>query len=535
MKRQSIYLLLLTGLLFLFSCYEDLSTDATGSYPEIVLDAGDTPESLTCGYGETLHLTVNASQEGTDPADLSYEWMIDIVPEAGKDRAVISEGPEVEYLVLNSPNSKPYNLTLYVKNTKDGYTAIKNWHVYVVSTLGDGLLVAHTRDGGKTTQLSLTCASPITYAYSASAPRVTDRLYELANGGKSIEGRVTGLLARATSDLEAANPNSYGTERVMVTTDRNEILMLDPLNYSLVGRNEDLFSGTRYFSKFESRLIGNVSAVSTFVSVEGHLYGCMEVMEYKYSPVSYGGTKTGVFGPNNTCAPLTNQGFIMCFDPVTKKFYGCNGVFLTQSSMTAYEGVDTVPEADWLADKEAVACGALKSLNTSYVMKDSADQYYLVEICINQGTKAKIVPLNLPEVDKAIGWAFCDNCEVVYYYTPDTIYSTIVSGSTSATKALSWKPDSSDEKITMVRQYTQGWYGTGQKDNSSKPGDLTYYEYILDTNRTQIVIVTYNEKTGEGKFYLRPFNVSTGMFSAFKNNGTYGGYGEITAICGTRR
>ena len=44
----------------------------------------------------------------------------------------------------------------------------------------------------------------------------------------------------------------------------------------------------------------------------------------------------------------------------------------------------------------------------------------------------------------------------------------------------------------------------------------------------------YNEKTGEGKIYLRPFNVSTGLFTS-KNNGTYGGFGEITAICPTFR
>lgn len=44
-----------------------------------------------------------------------------------------------------------------------------------------------------------------------------------------------------------------------------------------------------------------------------------------------------------------------------------------------------------------------------------------------------------------------------------------------------------------------------------------------------MVIVTYNEKTGEGKFYLRPYNVSTGLFT-YKDNGSYGGFGKISSI-----
>ena len=50
----------------------------------------------------------------------------------------------------------------------------------------------------------------------------------------------------------------------------------------------------------------------------------------------------------------------------------------------------------------------------------------------------------------------------------------------------------------------------------------------------QIVIFTYNEKTGEGKIYLRPFNVSTGLFT-YKDNGVYGGFGRITAAATTFR
>ena len=53
-------------------------------------------------------------------------------------------------------------------------------------------------------------------------------------------------------------------------------------------------------------------------------------------------------------------------------------------------------------------------------------------------------------------------------------------------------------------------------------------------NRMQMMIVTHNESTGEGKIYLYSFNLSTGLFGQ-QANGTYGGFNEITAITTTLR
>ena len=50
----------------------------------------------------------------------------------------------------------------------------------------------------------------------------------------------------------------------------------------------------------------------------------------------------------------------------------------------------------------------------------------------------------------------------------------------------------------------------------------------------QMMIVTHNESTGEGKIYLYSFNLSTGLFGQ-QANGTYGGFNEITAITTTLR
>ena len=88
-------------------------------------------------------------------------------------------------------------------------------------------------------------------------------------------------------------------------------------------------------------------------------------------------------------------------------------------------------------------------------------------------------------------------------------------------------PDNKNEVITGIKFYTQGWYGSHGFDYNS-------YTFPLATNRMQVMIFTYNEKTGEGKIYLRPFNVSTGLFT-YKDNGVYGGFGRITAATSTFR
>ena len=82
--------------------------------------------------------------------------------------------------------------------------------------------------------------------------------------------------------------------------------------------------------------------------------------------------------------------------------------------------------------------------------------------------------------------------------------------------------------LARIRQYTQAWYGTHQYG----PTD---YPFTLPTNRSQLIITTHNDKTGEGKVYLRGFSVSTGLFTFTGDGGTFSGFGEITAMCTTLR
>ena len=100
-----------------------------------------------------------------------------------------------------------------------------------------------------------------------------------------------------------------------------------------------------------------------------------------------------------------------------------------------------------------------------------------------------------------------------------------IMGGSPVYREINWKPDTGGEIITGIKFYTQGWYGTHGFNYNT-------YDFPIATNRMQIMIFTYDEASGEGKIYLRPFNVSTGLFT-FKDNGVYGGFGRITAVATT--
>ena len=175
-----------------------------------------------------------------------------------------------------------------------------------------------------------------------------------------------------------------------------------------------------------------------------------------------------------------------------------------------------------------LACGMMKQDKVCFVIKES-DGTCHATVITSDGLSATssdfIVSDVAPDIKDAKGFAFCDNADFFYYYTDQKINVVITAGKNATHRQVSWEPEDKDEKITGLYQYLQGWYSTQQ---------IQEYEHTIDTHRLQMVIVTYNEKTKEGKIYLRPFNVSTGLFT-MQSNGTYGGFNEITAITPTLR
>lgn len=508
MKRLCIKILFLGALFLLHSCYKDKSTFADKKIPDIIIE-GIEPV-MNVYYGHEIEIEAKVRQEGGRQVAFTYLWEIDLEPGSMKNRIELSNTPSLKYSVANSPSDKPYMITLTVMDPETGLSKVAGCKLYVSSSLGEGLLVAYTRDKGLTSDIDIVSSKAVTFGYNDNAPRYTRGLYSFANG-KSIEGKVNTI-----TDVVCSNTALYNMRKIMVGTE-NHIFAIEPLTFKLQGIDSDQFNVVQE-SSFGTSSTFNFAAYISGAIVNGSLYGITCNSEQNYNKITYPNEPGDIFTPSNVAYAKLDQGKIAVFDENMGKFYYMPGwMFMTG----AFQEIEKTFDVDFKGAK-SIGAGGTKNSNLGYMIKDSAGKYHICVLSFPYITEVLRYDLEGEGLDDIVSVAFCDNADLVYYATESKVYCVILSGGKASVHRLSWSPDSHDERITSLKHYQQAWYGTRQYH----PGS---YEFILPSNRMQILITTYNEKTGEGKIYLKPFNVSTGMFQ-FKDNGEFVGFGEITSI-----
>ena len=512
-KRLFCFLFMTSVILGAVSCYKDLSTVADHDIPDIIIAGVDSV--LHVAYGEEIAMDAQISQEGRSPSDLSCEWVIDITPNNGGTRIEIGDTPSLRYRVANSPSDKPYILRLNVTDHQTGLVKAAVCKLYVSSSLGEGLLVAHTRDGGKTTEFDLLANPYVTYGYTSAEPRYTRDIYALANDC-AFEGRVNAILEMVDSDGAALNEN-----RILIGTS-DHFIALDPLTFVPNTYDAALFYSASV-TDFNTTALFNFGGYSTGAIIGGQAYGMLTHIDRQYSLLSISVTPNDFFRPGNIAyGPMQQGGHLAVFDETRGKFFFIMGWNLTQSAFSEVNASFDFP----LSGNVCIGGGCSRNQQLAFLLKDPSGAYRVCLLDVQNLThSATTFAVDGAEMDDIVSVAFCDNCDLMYYTTDRSVYVTLLSPGRVVTRKVNWSPDSPGEKITRIRQYTQGWYGTHQYY-------MNDYPFQLETNRLQLMITTYDETTGEGRIYLRPFNVSTGLFTA-KDNGTYGGFGEITAMCPT--
>ncbi len=499
--------------LALSSCYKDLSSEASITIPEITIEGVD--DVLNVVWGQELKLTANVTREGRSEDDFSYLWEIDLYPGSENERMEISDTKELDYKVSNAPSDKPYCLSLKVTDNQTGLSAFAVSKVYVGSSLSEGLLVAYTRDGGKTSEVDIVSDPVLTYGYTGDA-RYTRGLYSLSNGAP-LDGKILCM-----SEIVCSQSSSLDLTKIIIGTD-SHILSLDPLTFKLKDTDAQLFNSIKEDS-FKTVALANFGGYSSVAVVNGTLYGIVDIIDNVYSKVAYSRTPSGIFTDRNFGYYALDQGCLLVFNETDSKFYHIYGWGLMNSSLAELTSSFDVT----LTGAKAIGGGCLKGQMPSILLRAASGDHYICRFDSSSLVGATYTyQVSGADMENIVSVAFCDNADLMYYATPSKIYSVLITGGKANVSALSWKPDSSDEKITAIRQYTQGWYGTHQYF-------LSEYPFQNEYNRLQILITTYNEKTGEGKIYMRPFNVSTGRFT-MKSNGVLTGFGEITATAPTFR
>lgn len=500
------------------SCFADLSTEADHEIPDILIE-GLAPVMYVL-YGQDIHLEVQVSQEGRTSEDHDCRWSIDLQPNTLQNRIELGEGTVLDYKVSNRPASAPYIIRLDVTDKQTGLVKMAACKLFVASSLGEGLLVAYTRDGGATSEFDLLTNKYVTWGYESDEPTYIRELYALANGHK-LEEKVNVVCEELVTD--AGGAGVYGETRIMIGTDHH-LRSIDPLTFQETEADAPLFYSA-YQTEFATTDIFNFGGYSNGAIINGEPFGMMCHIDRQYSALAISIEPKNFFRPDNVAhGPMQQGGNLAVFNENDGYFYYIMGWNLTQAAFQQIDnnyGVQTMGNV-------CIGSGCGRNQSLGFLLRDPSDTYRVFLLNTSQNIPAvDVFTLVGPDMDKIVSVCFCDNCDLMYYATDRELYATILAAGRVNTRKVNWAPDSPDEKITSVKQYLQGWYGTHQYY-------LSDYEFLLDTHRLQLIITTYNEKTGEGKIYLRPFNVSTGLFTS-KNNGTYGGFGEITAICPTFR
>ena len=272
----------------------------------------------------------------------------------------------------------------------------------------------------------------------------------------------------------------------------------------------------------------NYSKYKTGLISDGNLYDCICNSAYLYSQTVYQNKPSNIFSKETLAASKMNHLYLV--DVHQGKFLFAVGWQIAASFVDA-----PVSTTYQLKGATPVACGMMKSLDgdkSGFLVKAPDGMYYATTINYDSQGNFTFMNYNLSEIaqdlDQAKGFAFCDNADFFYYFTDREINVIITSGKNATRRPITWEPEDKSEKITGLYHYQQGFYGTQGIWSEAE------YEHALDTHRLQLVITTYDESTGEGKIYLRPFNVTTGLFTK-QSNGVYGGFKEITAITTTLR
>ena len=483
--------------------------------PDIVVTG--LPETMDVVYGEEITLSVNAYMGEKRGNDFTYLWEIDLSANRPEDRVEIGNESTLVYKVANTPTTHPYLLNVRVTDPETGLQAFRSCMLRVSSSLGEGLLVAYLLPDGKSSEFDIIAAPAITYGYEGSG-RVTKGLFSLANGTHYPE-RINCILHTVES-----SGSVYNVNRILAGS-TNHVFAIDPLSFEMGEQDGQLFN-SKTIEKFGPSILFNAGGYASFMFIDSQPYSHLCNIDNVFAKMPLSLENPLRCYPHNVGYANLDQGLICVYND-------SDGIYEVRAFQLMGGGFSKIDLTGMLGfpmdGSKCIKGGCLRGMRPAFFVKAKDDTYHIaVVVPGNNGESAFSVPVEGENLDNLVAATFCDNGDLFYYTTERDIYATIISGNTTVVRKLSWKPDGEGERITDIRQYTQAWYGTCQL---SAPE----YGYVLPTHRSLLIITTHNDSTGEGKIYLRGFNVSTGLFTFNGNYGTFGEFGEITAIASTLR
>lgn len=501
------------------SCFDDQSNTDIQIVNPIAMDSTGILAKQVVSQFEKLHIAPLIYKEGVKDADLSFLWEI----KRQKTSRELSRDMILDAEITEEPGSD-YTILLTVTDNTTTLQAFFTWALTVDRTLGEGLLVADTKDE-QTTDLHLIMA------YNFTTSKVNDKndiimrdLYSKANG-ENIRGLV--------NSMSYVNYESLKNRSVTCLTN-DAIIRVDPFTCKFLDSDEEVFvlppklieplgikTGSRGGSEY---LINNGKVHRRNVSgfQDNRTFNGAYLGDYYCSPYfsidqngwkTYSGLVYDEMEGHNRFLQIPGgyySSYMVAFQPYSSgKFDPAN--VGNKTCMYIGEGSDYTFYAV-LKDREGTNC-YLYHLKNETDNGNLGDGYYELKSC-KDISRAKFFTASPAE-------------EVLYYATEERIYSALFGQDKPVpVPANDYLIVDAGEKITSLRLHNGGGrvYLPAFNPTPENP-----YRWTWSENRI-LVATTYNELTKEGKVKVIPIETSgTGILSP-ESIKVYDGFSRIVSI-----
>ena len=513
-------LLLLSFVLLLASCYKDDSNDDYKLLSSITIDKEGASDFYSVYQYDRLKIRPVVYREGLDDSKLKYKWEI-------KDwdvDMVIGDKMELDTIISVPPMTYAYSLLFTVTDETTGISAYKLYEVTVSPILGEGLVVADTRDGGQTSDLSLIMAMNFASGFNDDKSDIIRRdLYSKFNGGK-ISGPVTGL----------QNTN-YGTNRSLTILTSNDIIRLEPYTYTITDRGNSIFIIPPKPEEIKPQSIAYLGSIgSELLLMNGHVYprGCQNNNRvYAYYSVTndvsdYYATHVG---PAKTLYNYSANIGGFAFDKLGNRRIIALDNF-GENMRLLNSGSDKF-DPNNIGKKSCLHIGETKGKIINLLLKDDDQEHYEIYALSCDKKDDGSLPCGrydmsgCPEIASSRFYEFSMVEDVFYYATEKSIYAVEYLHDVPVPYLRYTVEFPESEKITSMNL----WKNNGK---IYVPSDDESGKSTISTTNRMMVVSTYNETTKEGKVICLPI-ATLGIGGIVQDRAfhkTYGGFGKIQCV-----
>ncbi len=517
MKIKNILYLATTifGLLFAMSCKKDLSTLDVNPIAGVTVDKeGTTILSVT--QFDKLIINPKIDFNGVDESRFSYQWRVNLAYNDTVSKVLSNtKNLNAEISMVPTGANQFYALAFIATDKENGLKHITYWPLSVLSSIGEGLVIASTSDG-LNTDLGHIMSPLVTPNYTNE--RVKLKIYSGANN-KTIPGLVKQM--RFTGALRLV---PRGTVNTLFAITDNSMTRINTVDFSLVGQNDALFYTPKTTYNFQ--YITGKSQADLFIE-GGKLSLAYHAISDKIGiPFDYQATIPGIVALNRT---LNTDGVAFNFYEETK------GQFMYVPALATITSLDrnlyahpnqpaAVFNSGNLPNKINLAAGAGMNEDFVHVLKDKTTanvNLYVFDKGVYTGgaptapaPKANFDLSAAPGIAQATNFVVLDNQRVIYYTSGNKIYAILYGGATPIFEER--YTVAAGESITTLQIYQQSDYPWGSA--------------FLPGNNNQLVMSTYSGTAGTGKVYILPMiNLGVGNINqaAIK---TFTGFDRVTAI-----